>query len=364
MKTRSKAVLGAGAGLLVMAGIVVGVQLLDGSGGGVEEAIEVLPADTTNFTYVNRDAWAERKGVDDIEHDYSEADFERFAEAAEGSSVGTPLAPYVRVMEDAGFSEFDVDWHVTGSARDGEDTSGVWNVYRMDDDLDLGKVVDSMVDAGWSKDDLDGNPRLTVDLADADEVGVAGGYPVAPLMDVTFVEDEHLMIVSPDPEPVLDVVDGDAESLADDDTVDELIGQVDDVELADVRLGEDACWTRFGSQSSLEQQAQAQAQSDMGELGAPEATGYFQEADGDDAVSVGVLLFSSDDAASDDAEAREKWLEDGTDPITATPISDHLDLDSVESDGSSVVARGTYQQERLGFQAYSQSGGLVTCGGS
>ncbi|KRF17294.1 hypothetical protein ASG90_08320 [Nocardioides sp. Soil797] len=361
MRNRSKVLIGVGAGLAVMAGIVVAVQLLDGSDGGVTGAAEVLPADTEWFTYVDRDAWAERVGLDDIEHDYSDDDMDRFVEASRDSSVGTPLSRYLGVMKDAAFNEFDVDWQVSGTSGSAEQASPPWNIYRMDDDLDLGDVADALEDAGWSRDEIDGHPRLSIDLDDVDEYGLVGDYPANKLLDVTIVEDDHLMIASSDPEPVLDVIDGDADALADDDDFDELSGSVDDTELAQVRLGDDFCAGQAGRMTSPEESAQLSEQSGIGDLGTPEATGYFQEADGDDATSVGVLVFSSDDAADTDAEAREQWLKEGLDPRTLSPMSEYLDLESVEADGRSVIARGTFETERIGAQMAFENGGLTTC---
>lgn len=360
MKTPTKAVVGVGAGLVVMAGIVVAVQLLDG-GSGVSRAAEVLPADTTRFTYVDRDAWAERVGIHDIGHDFSDDDLEAFRDASENSLVVTPLAQFVGIMQDAAFNEFDVDWYVRGGTGTAEDPAPSWDVYRMDRDLDLDDVADALEDAGWSREEIDGNPRLTLDLDDTDNYGLAGDYPAMVLRDVTIVEDEHLMIVSSDPDPVLDVVAGDADSLADESAFNATVDQVDDVELAIVRLGENTCLGLSGSRMTPEEVAQAFESGGAGDLGSPDATGYFQEADGDDAVSVGVLVFSSDAAAEADALARETWLEDGLDPFSHLPMADYVELDSVDADGEVVTARGSFETERIGSSMVFKGGGLTFC---
>ncbi|WP_067435910.1 hypothetical protein [Nocardioides jensenii] len=361
MQKRTKALIAGGCGVAVVGGGVLAVVLLTGPG-SASAALGVLPEDTTTIEFVDRDAWAERTGLDDIGHDFSDRDLDRFRSKARDSLVATPLAQYLQVMEEAPFNEFDVDWYVSGTRGESEDDGDYWEVYRLDDEIDLDDVTDDLADSGYEKSSVGGHDRFTggPDLADVNGT-MADHYP-GTFLDVTVIEDEHLLVVSRDPGPVVDVVDGDADSLADSDTVPDLFAEADRPEFAHVALGDRAC--RLGrAATTTDPDALEQPMKDTGadQLGTPEASAYFLVPDGDDVVSQSVLLFSSGDAAVSDAKAREKWLRDGTDPRTLEPLSDFVDVDSVEADGSAVITEATFRDERLGAQMAFESGGIVAC---
>ncbi|KQY64109.1 hypothetical protein [Nocardioides sp. Root140] len=361
MQKHTLGLIAGGTGLAVVGGGVLAVVLLTGSG-GVDAALEVLPADTTNLTYVDRDGFAERAGVDDIGHDASEKDLDRYFEATRDSAAATPLSRYLVPMKDAAINEFDVDWYVVGRNND----DGYGNVYRLDDDVDFGDLGDDLEDAGYDKDEVSGHPRYTADMAVVDTAtGMIGGRYPQDLRDVTLLEDEHLMVATGSPEEFIEVIDGDADSLSDSDDVADLLDQADSPEFAEISVGDGVrCGPGLGRNLPPEQLEQAARESGTDGLGHPEATGIFVVADGDDATAVSALVFGSGEDAEDDADARKDWLEHGTDPFSLRPNTDYFDLDSVSADGSVVVVEGDYENgAATAVQMAAQGSGPGACSG-
>ena len=130
--------------------------------------------------------------------------------------IATRLATTVALSEDAPFSELDVDWWASVEVDVGE--GAPLNVYRLDDDVDLGAVADALADAGLEESTLGGHRRFKVGPeVPIDETGMVDGMPVQGLPDVTVLEDAHLLVVGAEPERVVDVVEGEADALADQD---------------------------------------------------------------------------------------------------------------------------------------------------
>ena len=178
----------------------------------------MLPADAVQVRYVDRDAAADRLGVGDIDHGASSGDIDKYLKATQDAPWAvTPFGLSLAVMEDAPFNELDVDWSASVEISSGSETDQApLNVYRMDDDLDLGDVADALADAGLKESEVDGHRRFQAGEASPDASGmIDGNLPAGDLSDVTVVEDEHLLVVGSEPERVLDVIDGDADSLAD-----------------------------------------------------------------------------------------------------------------------------------------------------
>lgn len=357
MQRRTKGILAGVGGVVVLAGVIVGVQLLaDGDGAG--EALAVLPADAEWVEYVDRDAVYEAAGLDDLEHGASDSEFDDHTEDLAGLPVGTPLARYVRVMQAAAFSELAVDWYATAQSAD-----SMVSVYRLDDDIDLGDVAEDLEDAGYDQGEVQGRDRFTADLEDAGTSGLVGDrYPLPALADVTIDEDEHLLVTGSDPEAVLDVLDENADSLADDDSVADLFDEAGDVAYASVSAGARACAEPERLSEAQREQATADSGSDA--LGRPDAVGTFLLEDDDDLVPLTLLGFGSDGDAEDDAAAREEWLEEGTDPVTRQPNADLYDVESVEADGSLVRVEVDHgeQAARRAVQMSLQRSGPGTCG--
>ena len=315
--------------VLAVVGGLVAYFVIKGGSEGVAGAAEVLPADAVQVRYVDRDAAAERLGVGDIEHGASSEDIDKYLEAMQDAPWAvTPFGLSLAVMEDASFNELDVDWWALVELSSGSETAQApLNVYRMDDDLDLADVADALADAGLKESEVDGHRRFQGGAGESTDASglIDGNLPARDLSDVTVVEDEHLIVVGAEPERVLDVIDGDADSLADEGDLSALGDTAESTEFALVMLGDggqcgDTLLARSGA--TPKQLAAIKSESGLADLGTPDARGVFVVSDDDDADAVGVLAFGSEDEAEADAEARETWLEEGSDPVTRQPIAD------------------------------------------
>ena len=306
----------------------------DGAGPGAGlRAAEVLPADTDVVRYLDRDAAAEQLGVGDATAD----DVDEYLAALQDAPwSATPLATYLAVAQGAPVDELDVDWWA--SAEVGE---APLNVYRVDDDVDLGDVADALAEAGLEESELDGHRRFKVGPdVPMDENGMVDGIPVQGLLDVTVLEDAHLLVAGSEPERVVDVVDGDDDALADEDGLAALTDEVGSPLYAVAFVGADALCDRQVEQlaaTTSPEIAERLMESGIGDLGTPDARGLFVVADGDDVRTEAVLWFGSDDLAADDAQARQAWLEEGIDPVTNQRYSDLMQTGRVEAKGDLVV---------------------------
>lgn len=292
---------------------LTGCGLLGGSS-SLEDALEVVPASVSEVRFFDRSATLERLDVEDLDADPSDAELETYLEASRTFPSYTALDQHlVLMLEDAPFSAQDIDWEVAGYDND----NGFGQVWKMDDDLDLDEVVDELVDAGYEKDDVDDGSTLSIDL---DDVGEHQQYFVA-MQTMTVLPDDHLIVTGPLMDDFVEVIADDADSAVDEESFGELAGSTDDVEFAALARDDLACL-----RTPDEEAARA-------ELGQPEQTGFFVH--GDDGEARSVLLFDDDQSAEDDAEAREGYLTDGSNPISGEPFDAYAQWE-VETDDARV----------------------------
>ncbi|MEO9323074.1 hypothetical protein ABFT23_06255 [Nocardioides sp. C4-1] len=305
-----------------------------GAGGGhLADALAVVPATSETVQVVDRSAVAERLGITDAEPD-------DYSSAIGGDAVGgTELASYLRVMSDGGaaFDERDVVWGVSGTAPGGLPFSA----YRLDADVDLDQVGDDLAETGRTEDEVAGRRHLSGLPTEG-----TGGYPPT-FLDVYLDPDRDLLVTGPGGPEVLSTVDGDQDSLAGSGTVETLLGDTDDVELA--ILGIPARCTGVGGAIGRQltpDQARALAEQ-VDELVAPVATAYLAtaEADGDGVEELVRLQHADDDAAEADLEARRAYLDEGVMIGTGAPFSD---IGSVELERDGSVLQGVLELERAG----------------
>lgn len=357
---RNRIVVGAAAvvALVLAAALVAAFLGGDASDGPEPPAAEVLPADADVVHYLDREEAAEQVGAGTGNGSGGRA--EAYLEAVrEASWVATPLAAYLGAAENAPFSELDVDWWASVQVSD-----AVLDVYRMDDDIDLGAVADALSDAGFDESGLGGHRRFKVGPgAPMDESGLIGGLPANELLDVTVLEESHLLVTGAEPERVVDVVSGDAESLADSDELSQLTDLTEDAPLyATAYVGSGALCGEQGFLETASPEVRDELLSRMGDLGSPAARGLFVLPDGDGVRTVAVLAFGSDDEASADADARRAWLVDGIDPVTNRRNGDLLEVRGIEVDGSAVVVDAG-PDAALALQVGDSGFGPLACAG-
>lgn len=294
-----------------------GCGLLDGSS-RVQEALEYLPADATTVVFIDRAATAERLDVDDIETGASEDDLDRWSEAVQDEAFNTQLSRSARDMQDAAFSEFDVEWEALSTSEE-----SFIRVWKLQDDTDFDAIADDLEDAGYdrtTKDDAEVF-EISFDEADADDL-FGGRYPIT-MSALTVVPDEHLVVFGVVDE-VLGVVTDEDDSLADAGRFDTLLDEApdqDDLEYA--RLSID-----------------------------PECgIGFFAAADEPLAV---VRLFNTDEEATDDENSLATYLE--------RSAQDGLDVDfDVQADGTKVVVEADFDDRRALTHAWSGRDGPFAC---
>ncbi len=197
-------------------------QLL-GSGSSFDDALEVVPGDATSVTFVDRAANAKRLGIEDVDDIVENTE--------DDPAGGTPLVQWVQPMQDAAFSELDVQWWVRSAASDGPPV----NVYKVED-VDLDELVKDLEDAGFDSEEKDGRTMLTAgsptELADPETGLIDDAYPLEFGFGVLVDPDEDLVATGAELDRVVDVLDDDEDSLTDAGTFDDLADGVDDIELA------------------------------------------------------------------------------------------------------------------------------------
>ena len=161
---------------------------------------------------------------------------------------------------------------------------------------------------GWRRATLDGHRRFKVGPdVPIDETGMVDGIPVQGLPDVTVLEDAHLLVVGAEPERVVDVVDGDADALADEDGLAALTDRAGAPLYAVAFLGADALCDQqvelLGATHHARDRGAADGVRDRRPRHARRARAV-RGGDGDGVRTEAVLGFGSDDEAADDAEAR------------------------------------------------------------
>lgn len=354
-------------GLVVAALVVPGLTAcgLFDEGSTVEEAFEYLPADTFAVRFADRGAMAERLGIDDIDpREVSDADLEDYADVLvpkdddqQYAAAATRLTPYYDTMRDAPLNDFDIEWEATASwGDDEEDLDGRATVWKVGDDLDFDDLADDLEARGYERD----GDRFSVDPNDPEDVDFDGlvdaVYPGTFMVNVLLDEEEKLVVAAGLPEAlseIADVVDDDADSLADDGGMDDLVEAAeDDLELVWIESGAEACPT--GDRRPPEEHAAS-----YDDLGRPHARAVLVSGDDDVVVA---LRYDSDDEAEDDLEARESLVDDGVDLVTAKPFDD-LGNFSFERDGDLLIIDADYVKGvGQALRSEQQGGGPSACG--
>lgn len=330
------------AGVVLASAALSGCGLLDGSS-RIQEALEYLPDDTINVTFVDRKAVAERQDLADLETGASDNELDEWSEAQADEGYGTELSTFVRVMQDAAFSDFDVEWEATGTSKE-----GLVRVWKLEDDTDFEAIADDLEDAGYDRSEKDDAEVFEIDLAEADATtGLYGGRYPGNLLNLALVPDEHL-IVSGNVEEGLDVVTDGKDSLADEGSFDDLLDRApdqDELEYAGLTISPSCGGGGRLSPEQVAQQYEGLSHPDEG-------MALFVQPDTE---ARAVRLLSDENDPEADAEGLTTYLADRA-PATGFDI----DVD-VEADGDAVVAEVTFEDRRALVQAWIRVEGPFTC---
>ncbi len=319
-----------------------GCGLLDGSS-RIQEALEYLPADMTNVVFVDESAISERLDVDDLETGASEKDIERWIEASKAEAYGSELRNWTQVMQDAAFSEFDVEWEATATSED-----GLVRVTKLNADTDFDAIADDLEDAGYERSKDGDAETFEADLSSADATtGLIGDRYPGVLINLALVPDEHLIVAGAIAEG-LDVISEDKDSLADSGRFDDLLDQApgDDLEFAALDV-DPPCASTLGRNASPEQQEQV-----LGGLGHPRNIGYF--AAPDERLKV-VRFLLDEESAEDDENSLATYLDGG-----AQDAGLDADFDT-EVEGRTVIVEADFDDRRQLTQAWTRGEGPFAC---
>jgi hypothetical protein len=320
----------AAAALSLLVSGLSGCGLLDGSS-RIEEALEYLPEQARTITFVDRTAIAERIGDDG----------DAAATAEEG--YGTELTRWVVVMQEAAFSDFDVEWEATATGAD----VGLVRAWKLTEDVDFDEVAADLEDAGYERSGSGDATTFDIELSAADASGTYGGRYPAFLSSLALVPDERLVLTGR-VDLAVDVAGDDEDSLADSGSFDDLLALAADddaLEFAGLTL-DPSCGA--GGRLSPEQVAQ---QSEG--LSHPDR-GMALFADPDEGVRA-VRLFGEESDPEQDAEGLEDHLAESA---AATGFEVEMD---VEADGDAVIATADFDDRLQLVRAWSRVEGPFAC---
>ncbi|UMG91471.1 hypothetical protein [Nocardioides sp. TF02-7] len=329
-------------------------DLLGGS--TMDDAFEYLPADSFRVTFSDRASQAERLGVDDVgPRDATEEDAVGYLEALAEEVAGTRLTPFVVAAREAALNDLDVEWEGSASWGDPDAPEGA-TVWKVGDDLDFDALADELAALGYEEQQVAGFDVLTGGRATDP---AAAGYP--PFARALLLDPDDGLVVAAAAvgplETVADVINDDADSLADDDGFGEVADAVEDVEYAVLEAGPAACASRGDRLPRSAQSAQA-GLAGLADLGRPERRALLVR--GEDPRATYVLEHADDEAAEADRDAREALLADGTDPVTGRPFAELGEL-TVERDGSLVLVEADVDPPSVALGAFQRGGGPAVC---
>lgn len=341
---------------LVAAPALTGCALFD-LGSSLDDALELVPADTYQVWFADRAAMAERLGLDDIEpRAVSDADVEDYVEATndrENDAVATTeLAQYLSVQKDGPLNEFDVEWEISASWGDPDEGSRFATVWKVGDEVDFDDLADDLEENGYDRGGSGDRPVFTIDPSAV----IDSAYPHGAL-NVLLDEDEQIVATTASPdaiEQIGDVIADDADSLADDGGLDDLVDRAeDDPELAFVATDGPAVCGSGGERIPTD------ARTAYDDLGRPEARALFVSSD--DAKVLLALKYDSEDAAGDDLAAREELVEEGADPRNLQPFDELGDFSLEQHDEFLVIEEDFEGGARVAVDAEQSGSGPGFC---
>jgi hypothetical protein len=320
----------------VVAAVVVAVLVWPSSSDDpVDDALAVMPADATTITFTDAAAARERLCYGDLTSESPEDEVDALvADSAEVPWSTSSLGTYYVAMEGWSWNFLDVEWEAANVSEDVSATA-----YKLRDDIDMDAVQAEFADRGYEESDVDGYPAYSLDVSDvsADEAAIVT------LLNVIVIPDEQLLLTGPDAEALIDPATGEADSLADSELADDLVGEVENPEYVQLSLGDSSCvdtMAALGEGStpeSMEELAGALAET-PGYKDLKPITGHVAGVavpDGEP-VARAAAAYPDDDSAAADVDPREAIMAEGSSVVSGQPYSEVVSAD-VESDGSIVT---------------------------
>ncbi|MGH3485544.1 MAG: hypothetical protein ACRDPQ_20185 [Nocardioidaceae bacterium] len=302
----------------------------------IDDALAVMPADTTTMTFTDAAATRERLGYGNLNSESPADEVEPFvSDAIDVPWSTSSLGAYYVQMDDWSWNFLDVEWEAADVSEDVSATA-----FKLRDDIDMDAVQAEFADRGYEESDVDGYPAYSLDISDlsVDE------YPIPSLLNVIVIPDEQLLLTGPHAEVLIGPATDDADSLADSDLADDLVGEVENPEYLQLSLGDSSCVDAMealvpdSTPESTEELAGALAETPGYEDLQP-ITGHvagIAVPDGEPVAQAAAAAYDDDDSAAADVDPRAEFVAEGTSVVTGQPYSELVSAE-VESDGSMVT---------------------------
>ena len=302
------------------------VDLLDG-GSTLEDSFEYLPASTFKVRFIEQ------------------------AAVVEGDEIlSTQLDPFAEALRDAPLNASDVRWEAYAAWGDDPEEPAEAFVWKVEDDLDFEDLADDLEDKGYER--AGDSAIYEADPAKIDRKDTIGGVYPAVMASVLLDEAERLVVASYGQGPleeVAEVIADDADSLADDGGMEDLVDAVEgDPEVA---------WLTSAGPSICDDGPFPDS-AGYHDLGRPSARALFVS--GDDAPAVLALVYDSEEAAEEELTARRVLIERGV-GRGGRPFSELGDFD-VSQDGRLVVIEEDFDGgPRVALEAEEVGDGPGVC---
>ena len=281
--------------------------------GTLGEALSVLPAEMRSVSFNDREAAASRLGLDQSSvasyvssiGDYLDATSGRGDEDP-GGLLG-PASVYLTPMQDLPFNDFETVWSAVADRSSGGIGEGGATVYQVSPDTDLDALADDLLVAGLEEGELLGRRYFFAETPSevADSRGTIGeGYPIE-FVRVTIDPDADLVITGPAGQAVLEVLDGDRDSLDDAGTFTRLVTGSTRVERARLSSGSACLGKSVG-------------------VGEVESSGYLVTGRPDASVGLAARVeLADEESAAQDLAARTTYFEQGSLGEEGVPLDEY-----------------------------------------
>jgi hypothetical protein len=292
----------------------------------LERAVSVVPADSARLSWTDWAGVRAELGVS-LSADSTRADLDRFLDRAyerDLSSTSALLGSADVLQSDFGFSPATIDWEMFSQSD-----QGAVILLHVPDDTDFDAIAGRLGTLGFEppsdpagvwKGGMDLLPRVSANLTPE-------------LQFLALDSDDHLIVASDRADFLhhsLDVVHGDAESMAGDDAVGEVAAAVGSPLSAALYSGDQACRAlAMSGADPTDQQAAADLLARAGEVSPLTA---FAMADQPDGTVEVVLGFETDAQARTNADTRAT-LAAGPAPGQGGDFTDRYRLGPVTADG-------------------------------
>jgi hypothetical protein len=330
-------VLVAGLLVVVLLSAVVAWRLL-GTTSTYEQAIDSLPASSlrasfTDWSHVRSNADGANLGAGS-----SKSDVAAFLTRAYDLDLtaGSAVAESTYALQEKfGFSPLDAEWEAFGQGRDGQ-----VDVMRVEDSVDLAGVERALRRLGYTAPSSGSGSGGTW-VGGADLVARIDSDLTPVQQNVAVLEDEHLVLMSDDPDYLsasTSAATGSAESLTDVDGVSSLAGAAGDAVVATQWASTFACEDlSMGAADDEDQRVGEQLVAKAGDVSPLAGLVMAQHAD---RSLVFGLHFETSDQASRNLQPRVD-LASGPAPGQGGSFGERFEVTSGEADGQDVVIEAT-----------------------